>query len=109
MYGKINKWHTEQFKYFLDRVSTMKEGDKSLLDSSIFLYGSSLRDGDKHRASNLPVVLAGSGGGKLNTGQNVVYEEDTPLANLYLTLLNVFGAPVNNFADSTGTLKGICV
>jgi hypothetical protein len=109
MYGKINLWHTEQFKYFLDRVSTMKEGDKSLLDNSIFLYGSSLRDGDKHRASDLPVVLAGGGGGTLNTGQNIVYQDDTPLANLYLTLLQTLGVPVDSFADSTGTLDGIRV
>ena len=109
MYGKINTWHSEQFKYFLDRVSSMKEGEKSLMDNSILLYGSSLRDGDKHRASNLPIVLAGSGGGKLNTGQNIVFEEDTPLANLYLTLLKAYGVPVDNFADSTGTLKGIRV
>lgn len=109
MYGKINQWHTEQFKYFLDRVSSMKEGEKSLLDNSILLYGSSLRDGDKHRASNLPIVIAGSGGGRLDTGQNIVYQEDTPLANLYLTLLQTMGVPVDSFADSTGTLDGVRV
>ena len=109
MYGKINQWHTEQFRYFLDRVSQMKEGNRSLLDNSILLYGSSLRDGDKHRASNLPIVIAGSGGGKLDTGQNRVYKEDTPLANLYLTLLKTMGVPADSFADSTGTLEGICV
>lgn len=109
MYGKINLWHTEQFRYFLDRVSSMKEGDHSLLDNSILLFGSSLRDGDKHRASNLPIVLAGSGGGRLDTGQNIVYDEDTPLANLYLTLLQTMEVPTDSFADSTGTLTGICV
>jgi hypothetical protein len=107
MYGKINEWHTRQFKYFLDRVNAMKEGDKSLLDNSILVYGSSLRDGDKHRASNLPIVIAGNGGGTLNSGQNLIYQKDTPLANLYLTLLNVMDVPVNSFADSTGTLEGI--
>lgn len=109
MYGKINLWHSQQFKYFLDRISSMKEGDKSLLDNSIVLYGSSLRDGDKHRASNLPIVLAGSGGNRLDTGQNIVYKEDTPLANLYLTLLKTMDVPIDSFADSTGTLEGICV
>ncbi len=109
MYGKINRWHSEQFAYFLDRVSHMKEGDHSLLDNSIVLYGSSLRDGDKHRASNLPIVLAGSGGGRLDTGQNIIYDQDTPLANLYLTLLQTMEVPVENFADSTGTLPGIRV
>lgn len=107
MYGKINVWHTEQFAYFLDRISSMKEGEHSLLDNSIVLYGSSLRDGDKHRASNLPIVLAGKGGGAFDTGQNIIYEKDTPLANLYLTLLNTMGVPMDTFADSTGTLSGI--
>ncbi len=109
MYGKINLWHSKQFKYFLDRVSSMNEGDRSLLDNSVVLYGSSLRDGDKHRASNLPIVIAGSGGGKLDTGQNIIYQQDTPLANLYLTLLNTMGVPTDHFADSTGKLEGICV
>jgi hypothetical protein len=85
----------------------MKEGDRSLLDNSTLLFGSSLRDGDKHRASNLPIVLAGSGGGRLDTGQNLKYKEDTPLANLYLTLLKTMEVPIENFADSTGTLDGI--
>ena len=109
MYGKINEWHAEQFKYFLDRVSSMKEGEHSLLDNSTLLFGSSLRDGDKHRASNLPIVIAGSGGGRLDTGQNIIYEKDTPLANLYLTLLKSMGVQIENFADSTGTLNGIRV
>jgi len=109
MYGKINLWHSEQFRYFLDRVSNMKEGENSLLDNSIVLFGSSLRDGDKHRASNLPIVLAGNGGGRLDTGQNIEYNTDTPLANLYLTILQTLGAPTESFADSTGTLEGIRV
>jgi hypothetical protein len=109
MYGKINVWHSEQFAYFLDRISSMKEGEHSLLDNSIVLYGSSLRDGDRHRASNLPIVLAGSGAGKLDTGQNLIYEKDTPLANLYLTLLKTMDVPVEKFADSTGMLPGIRV
>jgi hypothetical protein len=107
MYGKINQWHAEQFKYFLDRVSSMKEGDQSLLDNSMVLFGSSLRDGDMHRASNLPIVLAGGGGGSLDTGQNIIFKEDTPLANLYFTLLKTMGVPIDSFADSTGTLDDI--
>lgn len=109
MYGKINEWHAKQFKYFLDRVSSMKEGEHSLLDNSTLLFGSSLRDGDKHRASNLPIVIAGRGGGRLDTGQNIIYEKDTPLANLYLTLLKTMGVQIDSFADSTGTLNGIRV
>jgi len=108
MYGRINRWHSEQFAYFLDRISNMKDGDdKSLLDSSVVLFGSSIRDGDKHRASNLPIVLAGDGGGILDSGQNLFYEKETPLANLYLTLLKAMRVPVDSFGDSTGELNGI--
>ncbi|MDA0196372.1 MAG: DUF1552 domain-containing protein [Bacteroidetes bacterium] len=110
MYGKINQWHSEQFAYFLDRISSMKDGgDQSLFDNSTVLFGSSIRDGDKHRASNLPIVLAGNGGGILDTGQNLFYKKDTPLANLYLTLLKAMEVPIDSFADSTGELPGIRV
>ena len=60
-----------------------------------------------HRASNLPIVLAGGGGGRMDTGQNIIYKEDTPLANLYLTLLKTMEVPIDSFADSTGILDGI--
>jgi hypothetical protein len=60
-----------------------------------------------HRASNLPIVLAGGGGGSLDTGQNIIFKEDTPLANLYFTLLKTMGVPIDSFADSTGTLDDI--
>jgi len=109
MYGKINQWHSEQFAYFMDKLASIQEGEHSLLDNSMLLYGSSLRDGDKHRASNLPIVLAGSAGGRLDTGQNIMCEKDTPLANLYLTMLQTADIPVKHFADSTGTIQGIRV
>ena len=107
MYGKISTWHAEQFAYYLERMSAIKEGEHTLLDNSMNLFGSSLRDGDKHRASNLPIVVAGKAGGKLDTGQNIIYEKDTPLANLYLTMLNVMDVPVKQFSDSTGMLEGV--
>lgn len=107
MYGKINVWHSEKFAYFLNRLSTMPEGEHSVLDNSMVIYGSSLRDGDRHAASNLPIVIAGKGSGKLRTGQNLIYEKDTPLANLYLTLLQSMGIQSEQFGDSTGTLPNI--
>lgn len=109
MYGKINAWHSAQFAYFLDKISNIKEGDHSLLDNSMVLFGSSLRDGDSHDPSNLPIVVAGKGGGTLDTGQNLMYKEDTPLANLYLSMLKAFDLPLASFADSTGELAGIRV
>ncbi len=109
MYGKINVWHSEQFAYFLERLQAMKEGEDSVLDNSMVLNGSSLRDGDRHEPSNLPIVIAGKAGGKLDTGQHLSYEEETPLANLYLTMLKTLGVPLERFGDSTGELTGIKV
>ena len=85
----------------------MKEGEGSVLDNSAILFGSGFRDGNKHDPHNLPLLLAGRGGGRLATGQHLSYDKDTPLSNLYLSLLEVLGAPVERFADSTGRLPGV--
>jgi hypothetical protein len=85
----------------------MKEGEQSILDNSMILFGSGLRDGDKHDPHNLPIVLAGRAGGRIATGQHLVYSEDSPLANLYVSMLDAFGTPVERFADSTGHLAGL--
>jgi hypothetical protein len=65
-----------------------------------------LSDGDKHDPHNLPLVVAGGGGGRVDTGQHLVFSPDSPLANLYVSMLDAFGAPVERFADSTGPLQG---
>lgn len=109
MYGRINVWHSEKFAYFLNRLKNMQEGEYSVLDNSMVLYGSSLRDGDRHAASNLPIVIAGQGSGKLRTGQNLTFAKDTPLANLYLTLLQSMGTNATQFGDSTGLLPDILI
>jgi len=107
MYGRINHFHVEQYAYFLNKLSSIKEGDSTLLDNSMIMFGSSLRDGDKHRASNLPIVIAGSADGRLDTGQNLIFEKDTPLANLYLTMLKTMDIQADEFGDSNGILKEI--
>lgn len=107
MYSKINYWHTEQFAYFLERLRSMKEGDRNLLDQSMVLYGSSLRDGNSHKATNLPIVLAGKGGGTLKTGRNLKFAEETPLANLYLAMLQALEVKVEQFGDSERALTEI--
>jgi hypothetical protein len=73
------------------------------------LYGSGLRDGNSHNPHNLPILLAGRAGGRLATGQHRVYSPDTPLANLYVAMLNAFGVSADKFADSTGALSGVLV
>lgn len=105
-YQKISTWHVDQFAYMLDRMKSIKEGDGTLLDHSMLLFGSSLRDGNAHNPHDLPLVLAGHGGG-LKTGQHLVSKENTPLCNLYLTMLQAAGVKVDQFGDSTGTMAGL--
>ena len=78
-----------------------------MLDNSLILFGSSLRDGSSHNPHNLPVVLAGRCNGRVATGQHLTYEQDTPLTNLYVSMLHALGTPVERFADSTGQLPGV--
>lgn len=108
-YQLINRWHVEQYAYLLRRLKEIKEGDQSLLDHSMILFGSSLRDGDRHDPHNLPIMLGGRAGGRIATGQHLVYDKNTPLANLYVSMLDAFGTPVKQFADSTGYLPGVLV
>ena len=106
-YQLINRWHVAQYAYLLQKLRQMPEGEGTVLDNSAILFGSGFRDGNKHDPHNLPLLLAGRGGGRLATGQHLSYDKDTPLSNLYVSLLDVLGAPVERFADSTGRLPGV--
>jgi hypothetical protein len=103
-YQIINRWHVEQYAYLLRKLRDMKEGSSSVLENSMILFGSGFRDGDKHDPHNLPLLLGGQGGGRIITGQHYMFSEDTPLANLYVSMLDAFGMPLERFADSTGPL-----
>jgi hypothetical protein len=107
MYFKINRWHIEQYGYLLRKLQGMQEGEGTVLDNSMILFGAGLRDGNAHSPHNLPIVVAGRGGGRLATGQHLVYPKDSPLSNLYVSMLDAFGTPVERFADSTGPLPGV--
>ena len=85
----------------------MKEGERTVLDNSMILFGAGLRDGNNHDPHNLPIVLAGRGGGRIAARAASEYTADTPLANLYVSMLDAFGTPVERFADSTGRLPGV--
>jgi hypothetical protein len=78
-----------------------------VLDNSMILFGSALSDGNSHSPHKLPIILGGRAGGRLDAGQHRMYTEDTPLANLYVSMLDAFGTPVERFADSTGPLAGV--
>ena len=106
-YARINEWHVEQYAYLLRKLKGMKEGDGTVLDNSMVMFGSGLRDGNRHDPRNLPIVLGGGAGGRLATGQHLVYDKNTPLANLYVSMLDAFGARTERFADSTGPLDGV--
>ena len=106
-YKRINIWHLQQYAYLLERLKSIPEGERTLLDNSMILFGAGMRDGNAHNPHNLPIVLAGRGGGTLVTGRHLVYEKNTPLCDLYVSMLNRMGAPVDNFADSTGELPGL--
>ena len=104
---KINRYHASLFAHFLDRMKAVKEGDGTLLDHSMIVYGGAIGDGNRHTHNNLPVVVAGNGNGAIRTGRHVRYPTNTPMANLFLSMLEIFGAPTERLGDSTGSLKGL--
>jgi hypothetical protein len=106
-YHLINRWHIEQFAYLLRKLRSMQEGSGNVLDNSMVLFCSALSDGNKHDPHRLPLVLGGRAGGRIASGQHLVFSEDTPAANLYMSMLDAFGTPVDRFADSTGPLAGV--
>jgi hypothetical protein len=103
----INRFHITQFAYLLEKLRAIPEGDGTLLDSCMIVYGSGNGDGNRHNHDNLPVLLAGKGGGTLTTGRYVVYPRETPITNLYLSLLERMGVEVESFGDSTGRLQDL--
>jgi hypothetical protein len=104
---KINRFHVERFAGFLQRLDAARDGDQSLLDAAAVVYGSGIADGDRHDHADLPVLLAGRLGGRLRGGQHLRQPRETPLANLYLTLLRAAGIECLGFGDSTGELAGL--
>ncbi len=106
-YEKIVTWHVEQFAYLLERMRSLDEGGRSLLDNSMLLYGGSLSDGNRHIEENLPLILAGKGKGTLRPGRRLRAAPKTPMCNLHLALLHRMGVRDESFGDSTGVLDGL--
>jgi hypothetical protein len=104
---KINVFHVEQLAYLLGKLKGIKEGDGTLLDRCMILYGSGNSDGNRHNHDDLPILLAGKAGGAFKTGRHLVYKRETPLTNLYLSMLDALGVRVPKFGDSTGRLPGL--
>jgi len=101
---QINTFHMELFSYFVSRLKATPDGDGTLLDHSMLVYGSAIGDGNRHTHEDLPVVLLGRGG-DLKPGRHVVYGPETPLTNLYLTLLDKMGVRPEAIGDSTGRVE----
>ena len=105
--AKINQFHVSLFAEFLEKMEAIPEGGGSLLDHSLYMYGSGMGDPDAHDHSNLPIVVAGGAAGKMKGGRHLRFKEPTPLSNLHLTLLNKVGVPMESFADSTGQVEDL--
>lgn len=101
---KIDQYLVEQFAYFLNKLDSIREGEGTLLDHSMIVYGGALSDANRHHHHNLPVVLAGGGCGLLDTGRHVKYDGEIPMANLFLSLLERVGVEEERLGDSTGRL-----
>ncbi len=104
---RIQNWHTQVFAKFIKKLSTTQDGDGSLLDHSIILYGSNMSNSDLHNNDPLPNVVMGKGYGRIKGGQHVKYAQDTPHANLLLTLLQRAGLPYEELGNSSGLLTEI--
>ena len=100
----INEYHFQQFAYLVAKLDAIPEGDGSMLDSTLFLYGTGISDSNTHFHDDLPIALVGGKNAGINGGRYIRYPQDTPLANLHVTILEKLGTPVEAFGDSTGRL-----
>jgi len=104
--GKINRFHVEQFAYFLGKLKSIPDGEGTLMDRMMLVYGSGISDGNRHLHHDLPVLLVGQGAGAM-TGRHVRYPQETPMANLFLTMLDRLGVHPESLGDSNGRLQDL--
>ena len=102
--SKINQFHASHLAYFLRKLKETPEGDGSLLDHAMIAYGSAIGDGNRHNHDDLPILVAGRGCGTIAPGRHIRYEKETPLNNLWLSLLDRLGAPLDRLGDGAGRL-----
>jgi hypothetical protein len=104
---KINEYHVRQFAGFIEKMKSTQEGSGSLLDNCMIVYGAGLNDGNTHLHEDLPTLIAGRGGNYIKTGRRMVVRRETPMCNLFLTMMDRMGVHVDKFGDSTGRLEGL--
>jgi hypothetical protein len=102
---QINLFHMRQLAYLLEKLDAIQEGDGTLLDHAMISYGSGIHDGNAHNHEDLPVLVAGSGCGTLNTGRHVAYAKETPISDLWLALLDRMQVDMEKLGDSRGHLQ----
>ena len=105
---RVQTFHMRQFAYYLERLAATPDGDGSLLDNALIMYGSGMSDSNTHNCLDLPILLAGGGGG-VRGGRHLRFPKGTPLTNLYLTLLDKMGVPAESIGDSTGRIEHLAV
>jgi hypothetical protein len=105
--AQINCYHMRQFAAWVEKLKSVKEGDRSLLDNCMIVYGAGLSDGNRHLHEDLPTLIAGRGGNTIKPGRRIVYRKETPMCNLFLSMMDRMGAPVERFGDSTGRLDAL--
>jgi hypothetical protein len=101
---QINTYHIDLFARFIGKMKSIQDADGTLLDHSLIVYGSGISDGNRHTHENLPILVAGHGDGRLKSGRHLAYDKETPVANLYMTLLDRAGVHPDLIGDSTGKL-----
>jgi Protein of unknown function (DUF1552) len=104
---KINAFHISQLAYLMEKLKAVKEGEGTLLDNCMIAYGSGISDGNAHNHDDLPILLAGKGGGTIKPGRHIKYAKETPLTNLYVSMLDRMGVKVDSFGDSKGQLPSL--
>ena len=106
---KINCYHIQALVYAIEKLKAVQEGDGTLLDHSMILYGSGISDGNRHDHANLPLIIAGKGNGKLKPGRHIRYATGTPMADLFVSLLDRMGVEPERFGDSQGKLDRLSI
>lgn len=105
--ARINLYHMQQFAEWVGRLQSVKDAEGSLIDNSMIVYGAGLADGNTHQHQDLPTLVVGRGGGYIKSGRRIVYRKETPMCNLFLTMMDRMGVHMDQFGDSTGHLNGL--
>jgi len=105
--AQINTYHMQQFAGWVEKLKSIKEGDASLLDNSMIVYGAGLSDGNRHTHEDLPTLIVGRGANTIKAGRRIIYRRETPMCNLFLSMMDRMGVHAEHFGDSTGRTEGL--